>query len=86
MTTILSGNSTLKSNLPFIFDDATIEALLIFKLKSSAKSQKGVISNNLFTKRNQKVNLTLKPLSNFAPSPNLFMLSPRKFPQKQKII
>ncbi len=82
MTTIVSGGSTLKHNRPFIFDEASIEALLLFSLKCSSKSQKGVISNNLFAKRNQKVNLTVKPLSSFGPSANFDSLSPRKSPGK----
>jgi len=82
MTTIVSGNSTFKSNRPFIFEDMNIESLLIFNYKNSAKMQKGMVTNNLFAKRTPKVHLTLKPLSNFAPSPNTLNLSPRKGPKK----
>ncbi len=78
MTTIISGNSTVKSNRPFILENLNIESLLIFNYKGTIKNQRDIVSNNLFVKRNQKAHLTLKPLSNFAPSPNLSTLSPRK--------
>ncbi len=52
---------------------------MIFNYKNPSKPNRGMMSNNLFAKRTNKLHLTLKPLSNFAPSPNsLLTLSPRK--------
>lgn len=86
MTTIVTGSETFKSNRPFIFEDTNIECLLLFNYKNAAKHpQRGMVSNNLFAKRTNKVHMTLKPLSNFAPSPNLLTLSPRKATKKDTL-
>jgi len=55
----------------------------MFNYKNLPIKQKDIvsnISNRLFVKRSDKVNLTVKPLSNFAPTMNL---SPRLCHKKE---
>lgn len=75
MTTIVTSNmSKKKANYPFLLEDTNIESLLMFNYKNLPIKQKDIVSNRLFVKRSDKVNLTVKPLSNFAPT---MTLSPR---------
>lgn len=78
-------NNRNKANYPYLLEDHNIEALLLFNYKNISNNsnnsnsnnnnkQKDIISNRLFVKRTDKVNLTVKPLSSFAPT---YTLSPR---------
>ena len=72
-----------KVNFPFIFEQKALENLLIFNYKCKTnKKQANIqkINNKLFVSRGNRDNLTLKPLSNFAPTQINPSFSPRNIP------